>query len=68
MILGLFVKQRFAMHATREVSEDIERIAAYLESAVKPPIDRRIGLDGVSDALRDLEAGRVRGKIVVLVA
>ena len=69
MLLGLFVKQRFAMHATREVAEDIERIAAHLESgAVKPPIDRRIGLDGVSDALRDLEAGRVRGKVVVVVA
>jgi len=36
--------------------------------AVKPPIDRRIGLDGVGDALRDLEAGRVRGKVVVVVA
>jgi len=69
MLFGLFVKQRFAMHATREVAQDIERIAAYLESgAVKPPIDRRIGLDGVSDALRDLAAGRVRGKIVVVVA
>jgi NADPH:quinone reductase-like Zn-dependent oxidoreductase len=69
VLLGLFVKQRFAMHASREVAEDIERIAAYLESgAVKPPIDRRIDLDGVSDALRDLEAGRVRGKIVVAVA
>jgi NADPH:quinone reductase-like Zn-dependent oxidoreductase len=69
LLLGLFVKQRFAMHATREVAEDIERIAAHLESgAVKPPIDRRIGLDGVSDALRDLEAGRVRGKVVVAVA
>jgi NADPH:quinone reductase-like Zn-dependent oxidoreductase len=69
VLLGLFVKRRFAMHATREVAEDIERIAAYLESgAVKPPIDRRIGLDGVSDALRDLEAGRVRGKIVVVMA
>jgi NADPH:quinone reductase-like Zn-dependent oxidoreductase len=69
LLLGLFVKQRFGMHATREVAEDIERIAAYLESgAVKPAIDRRIGLDGVSDALRDLEAGRVRGKVVVVVA
>jgi len=69
MLLGLFVKQRFAMQATREVAEDIERIAAYLESgAVKAPIDRRIGLDGVSDALRDLKAGRVRGKVVVVVA
>lgn len=69
MILGLFVKQRFAMHATREVAVDIERIAAHLESgAVKPPIDRRIGLDAVSDALRDLEAGRVRGKVVVVMS
>jgi NADPH:quinone reductase-like Zn-dependent oxidoreductase len=61
VLVGLFVKQRFAMHATREVAEDIERIAAYLESgAVKPPIDRRIGLDGVSDALRDLKGPRAR--------
>jgi NADPH:quinone reductase-like Zn-dependent oxidoreductase len=68
MLLGLFVKQRFAMHATREVAVDIEHVARYLErGALKPPIDRRIGLDGVSAALRDLEAGRVRGKIVVVV-
>ncbi len=68
MLLGLFVEQSFAMHATREVAEDIERIAAHLESgALKPPIDRRIGLDGVSEALRDLEAGLVRGKVVVVV-
>ena len=68
MLLGLFVKQRFAMHATREVAEDMKHIARYLESgALKPPIDRRIGLDGVSEALRDLEAGRVRGKVVVSV-
>jgi NADPH:quinone reductase-like Zn-dependent oxidoreductase len=68
MLLGMFVKQRFTMHATREVAEDIELVAQYLASgAVKPPIDRRIGLDGVSDALCDLEAGRVRGKIVVVV-
>lgn len=69
LLLGCFVKQRFAMQATREGAEDMAHIAAYLESGiVKPPIDRRIGLDGVSDALRDLEAGRVRGKIVVVVA
>lgn len=69
LLLGCFVKQRFVMQTSREVAEDIERIAAYLESgAVKPPIDRRVGLDGVRDALRDLEAGRVRGKIVVVMA
>jgi hypothetical protein len=28
LFLGLFVKQRIAMHATCEVAEDIERIAA----------------------------------------
>lgn len=35
---------------------------------MKPPIDRRIGLDDVSDALRELEAGRVRGKVVVVMS
>ena len=67
LLLGLVVKQSFAMLTSREAAEDIERIGAYLQSgSVQPVIDRRIGLDGVSEALRDLEAGRVRGKVVVV--
>lgn len=33
--------------------------------AIVPPIDSTVGLDGVGDAIRALESGRVFGKIVV---
>jgi D-arabinose 1-dehydrogenase-like Zn-dependent alcohol dehydrogenase len=32
---------------------------------VTPAIDRVIALDEVSDAMRDLAGGRVRGKVVI---
>ena len=32
---------------------------------LKPQIDDVVDLDGVAGAIRDLEAGRVRGKIAV---
>lgn len=68
MLLGLFVKQRFAMLVATEHHVPLERVAAlYDAGAVRPLLDRTISLDGVAEALADLEAGRVTGKIAVRV-
>ncbi len=66
MMLGMFTRQRFAMLAAREHFEDLERIAALVDRGeLRAVVDRRCGLAEVGQALVDLEAGRVRGKVLV---
>lgn len=61
-------KQRFIVHSTREHFEGLQDLAT-LSAARKlaPVIDRRVPLAEVTAAMRDLEAGRVCGKVVVTV-
>jgi NADPH:quinone reductase-like Zn-dependent oxidoreductase len=67
MLLSPFVKQRFVMFMANEHFEGLERLAALAdEGGLRPAIDRKIPLEGVASAVQDLEAGKVRGKIVVL--
>ena len=69
MLLSPFVKQRFVPFMAREHFSGLERIAEMVQAGeVRPVIDRRVPLAGVAEALRELEAGRVRGKIAVSVA
>jgi 2-desacetyl-2-hydroxyethyl bacteriochlorophyllide A dehydrogenase len=64
-----FVKQRFAMMMSREHFSDLERLAELAEAGkVSPVIDRTCTLSQVAGAMQDLEAGRVRGKVVVTLA
>ena len=66
MALSPFVRQRFSPLVTREHHAHMEPLAALAdEGRLVPVIDRRVPLTGVVDALRDLEAGRIRGKVVV---
>lgn len=69
MLLGMFVKQRFVMLASKEHHTFLERVAALHDAGkLRAVIDRRIGLDEVGAAIGDLEAGRVTGKIAVRIA
>ena len=68
MLVSPFIRQNLKSFIQKEHHTQIERLAEHLESgAVVPVIDRTVGLPGVPDAIRDLEAGRVRGKIAVSV-
>lgn len=68
VMLSPFVRQRLTMFIATEHHSFIERLATHLASgAVVPAIDRTVTLDEVPDAIRALEAGRVRGKMVVQV-
>lgn len=68
-LLAPFVKQRFVAFMTKEHFTDLERLARWLEAgAVRPVLDRECPLRDVAQAMRDLEAGRVRGKVAVIVA
>ncbi|WP_349261074.1 NAD(P)-dependent alcohol dehydrogenase [Baekduia sp.] len=66
MALSPFVRQRLGTFIANESSADLDVLRALIETgAVTPVIDRVVALQQVPDAIRDLAAGRVRGKIVV---
>jgi NADPH:quinone reductase-like Zn-dependent oxidoreductase len=66
MALSLFVRQRLGTFIAKPNRTDLDTLRALIEAgAVTPAVDRVIALDQVPDAIRDLIAGRVRGKIVV---
>ncbi len=68
LLVSPFIGQNLRSFIQKEHHTKIERLAEHLESgAVVPVIERTVGLPGVPEAIRDLEAGRVRGKIAVSV-
>jgi NADPH:quinone reductase-like Zn-dependent oxidoreductase len=69
LLLAPFVKQRFLPFMAKEHYTDLERLARWLEAgSLRPVIDRECPLQDVAQAMRDLEDGRVRGKVAVVVA
>jgi NADPH:quinone reductase-like Zn-dependent oxidoreductase len=66
LALSPFVRQRFAILAAKEHYTHLEKLAAFVDRGeVAPVIDRRVPLAGVVPALHELEAGRIRGKVVI---
>jgi NADPH:quinone reductase-like Zn-dependent oxidoreductase len=65
-VLSLFVGQRLGTLIANPRRADLDALRSLIEAgSVSPAIDRVIALDEVPDAIRDLTAGRVRGKIVI---
>jgi NADPH:quinone reductase-like Zn-dependent oxidoreductase len=68
MVLSLFVRQRLGTFIAKPNSADLDALRSLVEAgSVTPAVDRVIALDGVPDAIRDLTAGHVRGKIIIAV-
>lgn len=67
-LVSMFVSQRLTMLASQERHTDLETLRPLLESGqVHPVIDRTYSLAEVPAAMRHLEAGLARGKIVISV-
>ncbi len=67
-LLSLFVRQRLTMLASKERASDQERLTTLIEAGkVTPSIDCTYPLDRVPEAMRHLEAGDVRGKLVITI-
>jgi len=67
-LLSPFISQRLTFFISAEAHSHMERLTEYLESgAVTPAVGRRYSLDEVPAAISDLEAGRARGKSVIVV-
>ena len=61
-----FLRQRMVMFVSRCTRDDLTVLAGMLEAGtLRPVIDRVVTLDGVDAAIRDMQAGAIRGKVVV---
>jgi NADPH:quinone reductase-like Zn-dependent oxidoreductase len=66
--LSPLVGQRLGTFIATDNSRDLDTLRALIEAgAVTPVIDRACSLAEIPDAMRDLAAGRVRGKIVAAI-
>jgi NADPH:quinone reductase-like Zn-dependent oxidoreductase len=69
MMLKSFTRQRLVTFICNENNKDLETLAKMIQQGtVTPVIDRICPLTALPDAMRDLEAGRVRGKVAVAVS
>jgi len=68
-VMSPFVKQHLRSFIARSNASDLRALSALIEDgALSPAIDRTYPLAEVPDAIRQLEAGQVRGKIAISVS
>ena len=66
LVLSRFVSQKLVMFLARRSKEDLTIMRELMETGkVTPVIDRRYRLSEVSEAIRYLEEGHARGKVVI---
>jgi len=69
LFVSWFVDQDMGMFISNHSSEDLATLARLMEAGkVIPVIDRTYPLQETAEAIRYLEAGRARGKVVVTMA
>lgn len=67
-LYGRFVRQEFGFLMARPNGEDLAFLAELMaQGKVTPVIDKRYRLSEAAEAMRYLETGRARGKVVILV-
>jgi NADPH:quinone reductase-like Zn-dependent oxidoreductase len=68
VLLSVFLRQRLALLVAQERASDYDRLTELIEAGqVVPSIDRTYALEDAPLAVRQLEAGHVRGKIAITV-
>jgi NADPH:quinone reductase-like Zn-dependent oxidoreductase len=66
-VMSLFVRERLALLMAKERAGDLDILTAHLEAGrLAPSIADTYPLARAKDAMRLLEAGRVRGKVVII--
>ncbi len=66
--VSLFVRQHLTSVLNKESGSELERLTPLIEAGqVTPSIDRTFPLAEAADAMRHFEAGRVRGKVAIVV-
>jgi NADPH:quinone reductase-like Zn-dependent oxidoreductase len=65
-LLSLFVSQRLRMQVPKERLADIQTLKELVEAGkIAPVIERTYALSEAPEAIRHLEEGRARGKLVI---
>jgi NADPH:quinone reductase-like Zn-dependent oxidoreductase len=68
LALSPFISQRFANFINKEQASDLDRLTGLIDAGqVTPRIDRTYPLDQVPEAMRQLAAGQVRGKVAITI-
>jgi NADPH:quinone reductase-like Zn-dependent oxidoreductase len=68
LALSPFLPQRLTIKTPNENHADLERLAQLIDAGdLIPIIDKTYPLHQAPDALRHLQAGRTRGKLVITV-
>jgi NADPH:quinone reductase-like Zn-dependent oxidoreductase len=68
LALSPFLRQRLTMVTPRQRSADLERLTALIEAGtVTPSIGATYPLAQLAEAMRHLESGQARGKIVITI-
>jgi 2-desacetyl-2-hydroxyethyl bacteriochlorophyllide A dehydrogenase len=66
VLVSPFLKQRLVVLLAKERASDYERLTELIEAGqVTPSLDSTYPLDEVPHAIRQLEAGKVRGKVAI---
>ncbi len=66
LVLSRFVSQNFVMVLAKRNKDDLTLMQKLMESGkVTPVIDKRYRLSEVPEAIRYLEEGHARGKVVI---
>jgi NADPH:quinone reductase-like Zn-dependent oxidoreductase len=66
--LSAFTDQKFAQYRTRTIKQDLIMLGDLIQAGkIKPVIDRTYKLSDAADALRYLDEGHARGKIIITV-
>jgi NADPH:quinone reductase-like Zn-dependent oxidoreductase len=69
MLMSPFISQKMGMMMAQGNKDDLNAIADLMQSGkVKPVVDRTYPLSEIREAIRYLETGRARGKVIVSVA
>jgi NADPH:quinone reductase-like Zn-dependent oxidoreductase len=67
-LISPFLRQRLVLLVAKERAADLERLTGLIEDGkLVPSVDRSYPLEEAADAMRLLEEGRVRGKVVITV-
>jgi NADPH:quinone reductase-like Zn-dependent oxidoreductase len=68
LALSPFVRQRLTVLTSKERGSDLEELTELIEAGkVMPSIDKTYPLDRAPEAMRHLDAGKVRGKIAITI-
>jgi NADPH:quinone reductase-like Zn-dependent oxidoreductase len=68
LVVSLFGRQRLTLRVPKESAADLDRLTALVESGqVTPALGATYPLSEAAAAMRDLVAGRVRGKAAIVV-